>query len=70
MKLAAYLERENLTNVEFARRSELSEGTISLLCRGEIWLSRKTAQKIEEASNGEVTANDFVHVEPVAEGIQ
>lgn len=63
MKLSAYLEREGLTGAEFARRSGLSEGTISLLCRGEIWLSRETARKIVEATSGDVTPNDFMNVE-------
>jgi transcriptional regulator with XRE-family HTH domain len=60
MKLSAYLDREGIKGAEFARRTGLSEATISLLCRGEIWVSRKSAKKIADASNGEVTANDFM----------
>ena len=63
MKLSAYLEREGISGAEFARRSGLSEATISLLCRGKIWLSSKSVKKIADASNGEVTANDFVPCE-------
>ena len=63
MKLAAYLIRESLTNAAFARMTGLSEGTVSLLCRDEIWLSRLTASKIFEATNGEVTPNDFLETE-------
>jgi 3,4-dihydroxy 2-butanone 4-phosphate synthase / GTP cyclohydrolase II len=63
MKLAAYLAREGLTNAAFARQTGLSEGTVSLLSRDEIWLSRVTASKIFEATNGEVTPNDFLSAE-------
>jgi 3,4-dihydroxy 2-butanone 4-phosphate synthase/GTP cyclohydrolase II len=63
MKLATYLTREGLTNVAFARTTGLSEGTVSLLCRDEIWLSRQTAKTIFEATNGEVTPNDFLLAE-------
>jgi plasmid maintenance system antidote protein VapI len=63
MKLAAYLVEEGLTNAAFARMAELSEGTVSLLCRDEIWLSRATAEKILKASNGKVTPNDFMLTE-------
>ena len=64
MKLAAYLAREGLTNVAFARHTGLSEGTVSLLARDEIWLSRDTASRIVEATGGEVTPNDFLRTEP------
>lgn len=63
MKLTDYLTEEGLTNAEFARMAELSEGTISLLCRDEVWLSRATAAKIIKASNGKVTPNDFLQTE-------
>lgn len=59
MKLAAYMERENLSGVEFSRRCGLSEGMISLLANGKAWVSRATAEKIHAATNGEVTPNDF-----------
>ncbi len=60
MKLSAYMQREKLTGVEFARRSGLSEGMVSLLTRGQVWLSRNTAEKISKATGGEVTATDFM----------
>lgn len=63
MQLAAYLKREKIRPAEFARRANLSEGTISLLLRGKVWVSRKTDEKIRRASNGEVTANDFAEAE-------
>ena len=63
MKLAAYLAREGMTNAAFSRATGLSEGTVSLLSRDEIWLSRDTATKIFEATGGEVTPNDFLMAE-------
>lgn len=63
MKLAAYLERENLPAAEFARRIERSEGMVSLLCRDATWLSKDTAQRILDATGGEVTPNDFLQPE-------
>jgi len=63
MKLAAYLKREGLTQTEFAKRAKLSIATVSLLRRDLCWLSRAAARRIEAASNGEVTAADFVQRE-------
>lgn len=63
MKLADYLATEGISNAEFARRTGLSEGTISLLVRGESWLSKGTADRIFEATAGRVTPNDFFRPE-------
>lgn len=65
MKLAAYLKREKIPAAEFARRIERSEGMVSLLCRDGTWLSRDTALRILEATNGEVTPTDFLAAEPL-----
>lgn len=63
MKLADYIAQEGITNAEFARRSGLSEGTISLLCKDESWLKRETAERVLRASSGAVTPNDFLDCE-------
>lgn len=63
MKLAEYLDREKISRVEFARRIEMSEGMVSLLCRDGTWLSRETAQRILRSTGGEVTPTDFLPVE-------
>ncbi len=60
MKLIDYLKREKIRPVEFARQIGMSEGTISLLCHGKIWPKKGTAQKIVEATGGEVTPTDFL----------
>lgn len=70
MKLAAYLEREGLSGTEFARRTGLSEGMVSLLCRDATWLSEKTAAAIFRETGGEVTPNDFFNPPQPAEAAQ
>lgn len=63
MKLADYLKREGISGAEFARRTGISEGMISLLCRGETWLSKETAIRIRLATGGDVTPTDFLPIE-------
>lgn len=59
MKLSDWLKREGVSGTEFARRTGLSEGTVSLLCRDATWPGLKTANAIHRATGGEVTPNDF-----------
>jgi transcriptional regulator with XRE-family HTH domain len=61
MKLADYLARKRLSQKKFAQKAGLSTGTVSLLVRDLVWISREAAQKISLATKGKVTANDFVH---------
>jgi len=61
MKLAKYLERKKLSQRAFAAKSGLSTGTVSLLMDDLVWISRETAIKIDRATKGKVTANDFVY---------
>lgn len=63
MKLSDWLKREAISGAEFARRTSISEGMVSLLSRDETWLSREMAQKIFSATNGEVTPTDFLIAE-------
>ena len=67
MKLAKYLQRKKLSQAAFAKQAGLSTGTISLLMDDLVWISRETAIKIERATMGAVTANDFVYREEAAE---
>lgn len=64
MKLSDWLKKEEISGAEFARRHSISEGMVSLLCRDETWLSREMAQKIFDATKGEVTPTDFLIAEP------
>lgn len=63
MKLSDWLDREHMSKAEFARRTSLSEGMVSLLCRDATWLSQKTAKTIRDTTGGEVTPNDFLSAE-------
>lgn len=63
MRLSDYLKREGISGSEFARRTGLSEGTISLLCRDATWPSEKTMTAIHRETGGEVTPNDFFNPE-------
>lgn len=64
MLLTDWLARERITRSAFAAMIGVSAPTITDLCQGNQWLSRRTARAIEAATNGEVTAADFVHIEP------
>ena len=66
MLLSEWLAREGITKTDFAALIGVSVPTISNLCNGHSWLSRETARRIEHATNGEVTAADFVHLDPEA----
>lgn len=60
MLLSDWLAREGVTRSEFAARIGVSPPTITELCQGNQWLSRKTALAIKAATNGEVTPDDFL----------
>jgi len=61
MKLGEWLERNQLTRSEFARKIGLSKGSISQMCnQHKPWLSRETAELILRATEGAVTPNDFL----------
>jgi len=58
-KLADYLEREGLSQLEFAKRSGLSTGTVSLLVRGLVGVSTPTLRKLVKATKGQISEADF-----------
>ncbi len=60
MRLTDWLAREQISKAEFARRIRRTEGMITQLLNGETWVSRETARRIKNVTNGAVTANDFV----------
>ncbi len=67
MLLSDWLIREGVKRSDFAQRIGVSAATITDLCQGKQWLSKKTARAIEIATDGAVTAADFVHIEHEAE---
>ena len=68
MKLAEYLEARGIKRGDFARSIGVSAGWITSLCDGTGWPSRDVAEEITKATNGDVTANDFL--QPSAEVVE
>jgi transcriptional regulator with XRE-family HTH domain len=62
MHLSDYLEHEGISQREFADRTGLSIGTISLLRRGLVGVSNETLDKIIKASRGKINEDDFAPV--------
>jgi len=62
MKLAEYLESKGIKRGEFAQSIGVTGGWITALCDGSGWPSREVAEKIALATEGDVTANDFLRV--------
>lgn len=60
MKLATYLETQNLSDVEFASLIGRDRTTVMRLRRGDTKPDWKTLEEISRASNGAVTPNDFL----------
>ena len=62
MLLSDWLARKGITRMKFAEDIGVSPSVITDLCSGKIFLSRTVARSIERETQGEVTANDFVHL--------
>jgi 3,4-dihydroxy 2-butanone 4-phosphate synthase/GTP cyclohydrolase II len=62
MRLAEYLDLKGIKRGEFAEAIGVSGGWITQLCDGSGWPSREVAEKIAAATEGDVTANDFLRV--------
>jgi len=60
MTLNEYLTESNLKEADFGRLVGLSQSAINRLRRGESWPPADTAAKIRAATDGKVTANDFM----------
>jgi 3,4-dihydroxy 2-butanone 4-phosphate synthase / GTP cyclohydrolase II len=61
MKLSDWLNANNISRVEFARRTHLSPSAVTQLCNNNgAWLSRETAEVIFRETKGQVTPNDFM----------
>lgn len=63
MKLDTYLEAKGETDAEFALRVSLSQSQVSRIKRGLSWPSRDAMERIVDATDGSVTANDFLVTE-------
>jgi len=60
MRLKEYLSRNNLTQLKFSASAGLSNVHLGRLIKGRHLPSIPTIKKIEKATNGEVTINDFL----------
>lgn len=60
MKLASYLSEAGLTDQAFADQIGKSQSAVNRLRRGETRPDWETLAKIAQATNGAVTANDFM----------
>ncbi len=64
MKLGDWLEKQGMARNVFARLVGLSPASITALCNdSSAWLSRETAERIAEITEGAVTPNDFITYE-------
>lgn len=69
MKLADYLEAENLTLKQFGDKIGRTEATVSRLARGLNKPDQETLDAILRETGGRVTANDFWHDTSSTEGV-
>lgn len=66
MKLATYLQSENLTPNAFAVRLGTPASTVTRLLRGERSPGLDLLTKIKNATGGSVTPDDFLPDQPIA----
>lgn len=67
MRLDDYLRRKGLTQAQFAEMIGTTQTTVFRYINGR-WPSREAALAIEKATNGRVTAKDFLQVVPSKDG--
>lgn len=60
MKLSEYLDSHNLSYAAFGKKIGTSDVNVWRWANGERFPVRKFLHKITKATNGKVTANDFV----------
>lgn len=60
MELKLYLVKNRLTVKEFAEKIEYSRNQISGIVNGKLRPSNRLAKLIEQATNGEVTAEELL----------
>lgn len=60
MQLSTWLEEEEMTNVEFARRLGVAHTTVGRWISGEVFPRHGYLRQIEKLTCGRVTAADFL----------
>lgn len=73
MRLSDWLRITKTRRGEFAARIGVSAGYVTQLCNHHVWPGKDVASRIREATNGDVTADDFLperadHPAPASEG--
>ena len=63
MKLSYYLSKHGIRPSRFAADIGVSPQTITGWCKGTFWIKHDQAVKVLQATNGEVTPNDFLKME-------
>lgn len=63
VNLREYLFKKRITQVDFAKKLEISRGHLSQILYGAKHPSRKLAKKIEEETEGKVTAIELLFPE-------
>ena len=64
MKLADYLSQNDIKRFKFAELIGVSQSYVTQLCQGHVWPGREIVQRIMDATDGMVRANDFVEIPP------
>ncbi len=60
MHLSAYMKHKNLSDQDFAVLIDRTRATVSRIRRGKVRPDWVTVERINKATNGVVTANDFL----------
>lgn len=60
MKLSAYLNVKKISSRDFAEKIDVAQASVSRYLAGQRTPRPKQLKKIMNATNGEVTANDFI----------
>ena len=63
MNFREYLFNKRITQIEFAKKLEISRGHLSQILHGTKHPSRKLAKKIEDETEGKVTAIELLFSE-------
>lgn len=60
MTLSEFLKERQIRQSDFASKIGRSAAYVSMICSGQIWPSRDVLLRIETATEGRVTPNDFL----------
>lgn len=64
MKLKLYLTENRITIAEFARRIKYNKSYVTQVALGQMRPGRKLAEAISEGTDGKVTVDDLLSIDP------